>query len=186
MNKFLHPARFACLAIALSLTAPVMAQSKKELAAKVAQAQTAEAEALARMLAGQSLQGPLQSVTRALQSVPQDKRDALVKEVEGELRKSGQEIETELLQRVRKLAPSAYASVLEEKMTEDELKQTLAWLESSAYRKQRVISPEIQNTLAQKLVADARPSVDAKLKSLDEKLRKSFGMPPAPAASASK
>jgi hypothetical protein len=46
--------------------------------------------------------------------------------------------------------------VLEEKFTEDELKQLIAWLESPVNKKYQQLAPEMSNSLGQKLAAESR------------------------------
>jgi hypothetical protein len=65
----------------------------------------------------------------------------------------------------------ALGAALEEKFTEDELKVFVNWLESPVYRKYQQVAPEIQRNFVQKLVAEARPSIDPKLKTLEESVR---------------
>jgi hypothetical protein len=85
-----------------------------------------------------------------------------------------------------KLAPSAYGASLEEKFSEDELKQLLAWFESPLNRKYQQFAPEAQNAFVQKLVAEATPLLDPKLLALQQRIRGLLGLPPmAPAASGS-
>ncbi len=58
-----------------------------------------------------------------------------------------------------------------------ELKTIITWLESSAMKKFSQISNDMQNALSQKLVADTRPTVEPKLKALEDNLRKKLGVP---------
>ncbi len=59
--------------------------------------------------------------------------------------------------------------MLEERFNEDELKQLVAWLEIAAVaRSTQQMGPEMQRALAEKLVADTRPSVEPKLRALQQ------------------
>jgi len=73
--------------------------------------------------------------------------------------------------RAIKLAPSTIGTSLEERFTEAELKALIAWLESATYKKYQQVAPEIQRGFMQKLIADARPSIEPKLKTLEESVR---------------
>ena len=84
--------------------------------------------------------------------------------------------------RAVKIAPSTIGTVLEEKFTDDELKQLIAWLESPVNKKYLQLGPEMQNGFMQKLVGEARPVLDPKLQALETKVRASLGVPAEPAA----
>ena len=181
----------AGLLLALSLVAaPAQAQSKKELVAKVVQLQQGGVDALARQLAGQTAGNMLQLAGQAMAQVPADKRDAVGKDVQAEVKKFHDDIEPMLRDKAAKLAPATLGPVLDEKFSEDELKQVIAWLESPAAKKYQQVSPELEAALAQKLVADTRPLIEPKLKALQQSLQKKLGLPAeapaAPAASGSK
>ena len=60
--------------------------------------------------------------------------------------------------RALKLAPSTIGAVLEEKFSEDELKQLVAWLESPVNKKYQQLGAEMQNAFAQKLRRRSRPA----------------------------
>ena len=71
--------------------------------------------------------------------------------------------------------------MLEEKFTEDELKQLLAWFESPVNKKFQQVSGEMQGSFMQKLVAEARPLLEPKLQALEQKVRAALGAPAAAA-----
>ena len=79
-----------------------------------------------------------------------------------------------LRERAIKLAPSTFGVVLEEKFTEAELKQLIAWLESPVNKKFQQLGPEMQSNFVQKLAAEAAPLLDPKLQALQQKLRTTF------------
>lgn len=175
MNRSSASVTLLALALALGVGAPAWAQSKKELAAKVVQLQMVDIENVARIIATQSMQPIVQGASKAMANVPTDKREALAKDIQAELRKTGGEIEPLLVDRIKKLAPGVLTPVLEEKFTDEELRQIVTWLESSASRKLRQAGNEMQSILAQKLVAESKPAIEPKLKALDEKIRNLFG-----------
>jgi hypothetical protein len=67
-------------------------------------------------------------------------------------------------------------------LTEEELKQVIVWLESSAAKKFTEIGPEMQKSLGDMLVADTRPVIEPKLKVLEQALMKQMGINPAAAS----
>ncbi len=153
------------------------ADDKKDLAARVVQLQQQSAENIGRAVAGQTAQQVLQAAGGALAGVAPEKREAVAKEIQADVKKFHDEIEPVLRDRAVKLSQPTLGPLLEEKFTEDELKTIITWLESSAMKKFSQISNDMQNALSQKLVADTRPTVEPKLKALEDNLRKKLGVP---------
>lgn len=170
------------LAIAMLFALTAHAQTKKELVQKVIALQTPAVEALGRTVATQTSGQVLQAVAGGLQRVPADKREAAAKAAREEVQKFYNEIEPVLRTQAVKLAPSALGPKLEEKLTEDELKQVIVWLESSAAKKFAEVGPEMQKSLGDMLVADTRPVIEPKLKALEQTLMKQMGMNPTAAS----
>lgn len=161
--------------------------SKKELVAKLLQLQQPSIEALARNIVERPAVQMMQSAAAAMQvQVPPSKREAVAKAVDADIRKFVDEATPLLAERAVKLAPSVYGAQLEEKFTEDEIRQLIAWLESPVNRKFQQQLPELQNGFAQKLMGDAGSLLEPRLKALHGKLQATLNAaaPPAPAASA--
>lgn len=169
---------------AIAVAVPVHAQSKKELVQKILAQQQPGIEALARGIAGDTANRVLQAADAGLQRVPADKRETAGKAIEADIKKFYDETEAVLRDRAVKLGPATIGATLEEKFTEDELKQLLAWFESPVNKKYQQLGPEMQNGLAQKLVADTRPTIEPKLKALEQSIRKQLGVPPDAASGA--
>jgi hypothetical protein len=186
----------AAALVALSSTAQAQSSpaapsaAKTELVAKVLQLQRPGIEGMATLLAQQPAQQMMQSVSVALQTrFAPDKREAIAKDIQEDLNKYLNDAIPLLRERAVKLAPSSIGVLLEEKFSEDELKQLIAIMESPVNKKFGQLNGEIQRTLAEKLVADTRPQIDAKVKLLDESIGKRLGAPvkaEAPAKAASK
>ena len=111
--------------------------------------------------------------------VPPDKREATGHAIEAEVKKYVDEAYPIVRERALKLAPSAIGPVLEAKMSEDELRQLLAWLESPTAKKYQQIGLEMRNTFTQKLLAEMPGVLDPKLVALDGRIRAILGVPPA-------
>ena len=171
--------------MALGGTTHAQTQTKKELVAKLVQVQQGGIENVGRALAGQTAQRALQAAGQALPRVAADKREAVAKEVQAEVKKFYDEIEPILRKRATELGPAAVAPVYEERFSEDELRTVIAWLESPVSKKFQQLDSEMGNTLAQKVVADTRPTIDPKLKALEANLAKRLGIPVTPAGTAS-
>jgi hypothetical protein len=151
------------------------AQTKKELVQKVIALQMPQVEQLGRVVAAQTSGQVLQAVGQGIQRMPADKREAAATFAREEVQKFYNEIEPVLRQQAVKLAPSALGPRLEEKLTEEDLKQVIVWLESPAAKKFQELGPDAQKALGEMLVADTRPVVEPKLKALEQTLVKQFG-----------
>lgn len=190
MKKLIATALLTSAALAHAQTAtpatPATPSSpaKKELVQKLMTLQQPGIEGLARNLVEQPAMAMLQAAGRALPNVPADKRDAIGKSIETDIKKYVDEATPIVRERAVKLAPSTIGAAMEEKFTEDELKQLIAWLESPVNKKYAQLGPEIQNGFTQKLVAEARPTIEPKIQALEAKVRVSLGAPTAGEASA--
>ncbi|MEZ0207341.1 DUF2059 domain-containing protein [Ideonella sp.] len=186
-----HRTRLAALVLAgFALTGAAQAQSsqaKKDLIARVIQLQQPSIEQIGQNIAGQTAQQVLQVAGQAVSQLPADKQEAVGKSVQADIKQFYDELAPLLRDRATKLAPTAMGSLLDEKMSEDELKQLVAWLESPAAKKFNEVGPQMLNSLQEKLVADTKPTVEPKLRALEDSLRKKLGIngsaAPAPAAS---
>ena len=176
-------------AFAQAAPATTASPAKKELVQKLLSLQQSGFEGLARNLAEQSVAQLGQQVGAVLQSrIAPEQRDALAKEIQAEFNKYGEEVGPLLRDRVLKLAPSVVGPVLEDKLSEDELKQVTAALDSPGFRKYIQLTPELQRLLGQKLVADTQAQVEPKIKALEQSLSKKLiaaGAGPAAAGAAS-
>lgn len=160
-----------------SAQAQAQAQTKKELIVKLLQMQQAGIDNIGRALAGQTSQRVLQAAGQAMPRIAADKREAVGKEVQADVKKFYDDIEPILRKRATELAPATLTPIYEEKFSEDELKTVIAWLESPVSKKFQQIDSEIAATLAQKVVADTRGSVETRLKTLEASLAKRLGAP---------
>ncbi len=197
------PTRLAlALALALAFAAQAQAQqtpiaapaapaplptspAKKQLVAKIISLQTPGIEALARQMVEQPAAQLLQQAGPALQQrVPAEQREAVGREIQADVRKFVDEAAPVARERAVKLAPSTIGTVLEERMTEDELKQVIAILESPANKKFQSLAGDMQRSLAEKLVAETRPLIQPKLQALEQSVAKRLGITPPPAGAA--
>ena len=177
------------MAAALAATSLVHAQTspaKKELVAKVLKLQQPGIEAMARGMAEQPAMQMMQQAGAALQRLPAERRDAVARDIEADMRKYAEETVPLVRERAVKLAPSTIGPLLEERFTEEELKQVIAILESPVNRKFQGMAPDMQRAIGEKLIAEARPLVEPKLRALDQSVGKRLGITPPAAASAPK
>ena len=176
MNWRIALIALSALALALA-TGSAHAQSKKELIAKVVQLHMPGIENVGRIIAGQTSQQMLQAAGQALPRVAADKREAVGKEIQDDVKKFYDEIEPMLKKRAVELAPATVGAAYEEKFSEDELKVIIAWLESPVSKKYAQMDRDQGNALAEKVVADTRPAIEPKLKALEAVVAKRLGVP---------
>jgi hypothetical protein len=184
-------AAFATLTMAATAAAqtPAAAPSaaKKELVARVLRAQQSDIEGVARSLVERPAAQMMQEAGLAIQrlSVPPEKREAMGKSIEAEAKKYVEDALPIVRERAIKLAPTTIGPVLEAKMSEDELKALLAWLDSPAYKKYTSLGAEMRNGFVQQLLREAGPLVEPKAQALDGRIRVILGVAPAQAPAAS-
>ena len=70
-------------------------------------------------------------------------------------------------ERAVQLAPSTVGALLEEKFSEDELKQLIAIIESPVNLKFLQLGGEMQKALIDKLVAETQSAIEPKVKALE-------------------
>lgn len=170
--------------LASAALASAQAQTKKELVTKLLALQQPGIEQVSRGLVERPAVQMMQEAGLVLQrQTPPDKREALGKQIEAEVKKYVEESVPLVRERALKIAPTTIGPVLEEKFTEDELKQLIAWFENPVNKKYQSLGPEMQNAFVQKLVVDARPVVDPKIQALDGRIRTLLGVPAAQPAS---
>ena len=159
--------------------------TKKELVQRVLQSQQSEIEIVSRNIVERPAGQMMQEAALAMQrQVPADKREAMGKSIEAEVRKYIDESYPLVRERALKIAPTTIGAVLEEKMTEDELRQLVTWLESPTNKKFQQLGPDMRNSFIQKVLTESRPLVDPKIQALDGRIRVILGLPPAAPAPA--
>jgi len=174
----------------LVLAAPAQAEpsaAKKELIGKVITLQQGGIEGIARSLVEQPAMALMQQAGLILQSrVAPEKRDAIAKDIQADVRKYVDEATPIVRDRAQKAAPAVMGALLDEKFSEDELRQLVSWLESPVVRRYQQLTPDIQKNLSEKLVADTRAAVEPKLQALDRSISTRLGVQPPAAAPAKK
>lgn len=171
------------LLIVLLLVSPFMtvhAQStpaKKALVARILKVQQPAIESLGRAMAERPAVALMQRAGAALpERVAADKREAVGKEIQADVKKYLDEAVPLVTSRAVKLAPVTVGTFLEEKFTEDELKQIAAFLESPAVNKYQKLSGDMQKVLLEKLLADTRGAVDPKVVALEQSVSRRLGI----------
>ncbi|OWQ49059.1 hypothetical protein CDL60_04095 [Roseateles noduli] len=165
-------------------------QSKKDVIAKILKIQQPAIEALTMGVLSRPVNELAAKAAPALRNVPEAKREATAKQIDADLRKFLEDNAKPLVDKGMKLAPSTMGVALDEKFTEDELKQLLAWLESPVSKKFAESSQELQSLYTKKLIDDNGKQLDEKFTALQQNIAKQLGLdagpPPAGGASAPK
>lgn len=185
MNK---PVFFA-LTLTCALVAPsaalAQANGKKELVAKILQLQQPGIEAMARQMAEQPAMQLMQQAGPALQRLPAERREAVAKDVEADMRKYAEEAVPLVRDRAVKAAPTTIGPILEERFTEDELRQVVSMLESPTIRKFQGMAGDMQKALMEKVVADTRAEIEPKARAMTASVSKRLTPPAGPATNSS-
>ncbi len=170
----------------LWLAGPSHAQTKKEWVQKVLQLQQPSIEAIGQQLVEQPANALLQRAGLVVQgSVAPEQREALAKDLHATARKFADENAPLLRKRAVELAPATIGPLLEQKFSEDELKQLHTMLSSPVFAKYQQLGSEMQKALASKLVAETRTTVEPKVRALEQQIaQKLQAAPKAAAASA--
>lgn len=179
------PALAADAPAAKAAAAATASPAKKALIQKVLTLQQPGIEAIARALVEQPVAPMVQQVSVIIQTrVPPDKREALQKDLQGELKKYMDAALPLVRDKAVAAAPSTIGAQLDQKFSEEELRQLVAWLDSPVARKYQFTLPEFQKSLTDKLVAETRGSIEPKLRDLDAAIGKRLAVAAPPAASA--
>jgi hypothetical protein len=144
--------------------------AKKELVARMLAIQQPGIEAMARSLAEEPAKALMQQASQALRNLPPERRETVARDIENDLRKYVEEASPIVRDRALKLAPTTVGALLEERFSEDELKQILVLLDSPVNKKFQALAPELQRSLGEKLVADTRPEVEVKVRALEKSI----------------
>ena len=190
MRKHLIPAALMLAATlasaqttALNGTSSASTPAKKDLVQRLLVLQQPALDSMARNLAEQPARQMMASAEQVLQQkIAADKREGVASQIQGDVRKYMDESVPILGDRANKIAQAQIAPALEERFSEDELKQLVAFLESPVSKKYQTTMPELSTQLIQKLVADARPQIDPKVQALERNIAGALGVLPSPGA----
>ncbi len=181
----LSPAAYAQSAPTSSAPLPATA-AKKGLAARIVKLQKPGIDMVARQLVEQpALQILQQANTVMQQRVAPDRRQAVAADIQADARKYAEDLAPLVREKATKLAPGVIQPMLEEKFSEDELKQLIAIIESPVNRKYQAMGPELQRALGQKLVEEMKPALEPRLKALAQSVQGRLQPPAAASAPAS-
>lgn len=171
--KLKQTAWMTTVAAALALTSLSAHADKKELVQKILTLQQSGLDDLSKTVAEQPARQLVGTVRQILaQAVPEDKREATAKQIDVEVKKYMDAATPILRTTATKMAQSTVGPMIEEKFSEDELKQLVSMLESPTLKKYQGLMPEFTQSLLDKVVNEARPQVTPKVQQLEASVRK--------------
>lgn len=154
------------------------APAKKDLVARILRQQQSGIENIARSLVEQPAIELMGNAASVLPSrVAKDKQEAVAKEIQADIQKYLSEAVPLAQKSAVKIAPASIGALLEEKFSEDELKQLVAIVESPVYTRFQRMGDDMQKALADKLVAETRGTIEPKVRALEQSVAKRLGVP---------
>lgn len=157
--------------------------AKQDLIAKFLRLQQSAIEQTAQALVERPALQMMQQASVALQTrVAPDKREEIARAIQADVKKYVDETAPQVRQQAVKLAPSTIGALLEQRFNEKELKQLIAIIESPVNRKFIQMTGDLQGALADKVIAEAKSSVEPKLKALEQALIKHLDLSATPGA----
>jgi hypothetical protein len=152
--------------------------AKKDLVARILKQQQAGIENIARSLVEQPAIELMGNAASALPSrVARDKQEAVAKEIQADVQKYLAEAVPLAQARAVRIAPASVGALLEEKFSEEELKQLVAIVESPVYTRFQRMGDDMQKALADKLVAETRGTIEPKVRALEQSVARRLGVP---------
>ena len=128
--------------------------AKKALVARILKIQQPGIDGMSQAMAERPALAVLDRAGEVLISrIAPEKREALGKDIQSDVKKYLDEAVPLVRDRAAKLAPQTVGLLLEEKFSEEELKQLAAMLESPTYNKYQQLGSDMQKVLIDKLLA---------------------------------
>lgn len=141
--------------------------------AKILQAQKPGFEMTARRVVEQPAIQMLQQASQVIQQrLPAEKREPTFRELQADARKYVDDTFPQVRDQTIALSVSTVGPLLEQRMTESELRQVLAVYESAAFRKYQGLAGDMEKALMEQLAQQARPTVEANARALQQTMAK--------------
>lgn len=151
--------------------------SKKELVAKILRLQQPAVELAAQALAELPAKHMLQQAGVALQTrVEPDKREFVAQEIQADIKRYVDDAVPLVRERAVRLAPLTVGALMHERFSETELRQLIAIIESPVNRKYLQMGGEMHRVLMDRLVDDMKPTIEPKVKLLEQSMIKSLNL----------
>ena len=154
---------------AISTGANAQNDSKRALAVKLAQMQQkADGEAMVEQLTATAVQPLLAGWSQRLdETVPPARQKEVRDKLDVELKKYADSTHKVVEAQTAKAAEAALVPIFMEKLTEDELKQIVAYMESPASAKFQALGPDATNAWAKRIIDATKPQVESGAKTFE-------------------
>ncbi len=171
--KLTHTAWAAALTAVLAATSLSAHADKKEWSQKIVASQQGAVSDMARAVAEQPVRQMLGESAQILShAAPEDKREPAAKQIEAEVKKYLDGATKTLQTGATKSAQTIIGGGLEEKFSEDELKQLAGILENPTFKKFQSVIPDLSKKLQEQVMTDARAQLGTKFQATGENVRK--------------
>ncbi len=149
--------------------AHAQSDSKRALATRLAKIQVqADREALSEQLTASAVQPLLASWSQRLdETVPPAKQKDVLDKLNVEIQKFAESAQKSIDAQVSKAGEDALVPIFIEKLTEDEMKTIIAYLESPVSAKFIALGPDATNAWAKQVVSSTRTTVENGAKNFD-------------------
>ena len=156
-------------ACAVSTGANAQNDSKRALAVKLAQMQQkADGEAMIEQLTATAVQPLLAGWSQRLdETVPPARQKEVRDKLDVELKKYADSTHKVVEAQTAKAAEAALVPIFMEKLTEDELKQIVAYMESPVSAKFQALGPDATNAWAKRIIDATKPQVESGAKNFE-------------------
>ena len=156
-------------ACAVSTGVNAQNDNKRALAVKLAQMQQkADGDAMVEQLTGSAVQPLLAGWSQRLdETVPPARQKEVRDKLDVELKKFADSTHKVVETQTAKAAEAALVPIFMEKLTEDELKQIVAYMESPVSAKFQALGPDATNAWAKRIIDATKPQVESGAKTFE-------------------
>ena len=169
LSKQLSFAILFAAACAVSTGANAQNDNKRALAVKLAQMQQkADGDAMVEQLTATAVQPLLAGWSQRLdETVPPARQKEVRDKLDVELKKYADSTHKVVEAQTAKAAEAALVPIFMEKLTEDELKQIVAYMESPVSAKFQALGPDATNAWAKRIIDATKPQVESGAKTFE-------------------
>jgi hypothetical protein len=163
-------ASFFVAACAFSTSAIAQSDAKRALAVKLAQIQQkADSAGIAEQLTNSAVQPALMNWAQRLdQTVPPARQKEVREKLDVELKKFSDTMQKAIETQAAQSAEAALVPIFMDKLSEDEMKTVIAYLESPASAKYLSLGPDASNAWAQRVIDATKTTYESSAKAFDD------------------